>query len=86
MIKGNRRDLYGFKAAEENRSLSLKPIYSKVIHSQSKIPKQLSLTSFSFTFNGINYSKLICKISDGDYYVGKLLRQSFFFGLMVNFI
>lgn len=38
MIKGNRKDVFGFKAAEEKRSLSLltisKQIYPQVIHSQ----------------------------------------------------
>ncbi|EXX68888.1 Pkc1p [Rhizophagus irregularis DAOM 197198w] len=38
MIKGNRKDVFGFKAAEEKRCLSLltisKQIYPQVIHSQ----------------------------------------------------
>ncbi|RIA91561.1 kinase-like domain-containing protein [Glomus cerebriforme] len=62
MIRGNRKDLYGFKAAEANRSLSLltmaKQIYPQVISSQrictaeESIPKQLPFT-FEFIKNGM---------------------------------
>jgi hypothetical protein len=86
MTKGNRKDLYGFKAAEKYRSLNLtKQVYPQVIHSQRIwtedfspcILKQLSL-AFKFKKSQQGMNETINFFS----FLKKFFNKIFFFLLV----